>query len=81
MTLTGSQVARLFGRSRGWGWMHVRAGDFGVPRRVGHVWFVDLSAVEKYAGRSFSQSQIRAAQLSARHFDEHFSEAQDRNHD
>lgn len=61
MQITAPTLGRLLGRDRTWAWRHIRRGDFGPDRLVRGARLVPLSAVESYAGMSFTADQIERA--------------------
>jgi hypothetical protein len=68
MVITTPAIARLFLRPRLWAFEHLQAGDFGpVICRRGRAYYVDLAAVEAFAGRSFTPVQLAAAGITQPH--------------
>jgi hypothetical protein len=63
MLLTTTTISRLDGRSTRWARRQVAAGHFGPVIHRCRLWqYVDLAAVEKRLGQTFSVEQIEAAQ-------------------
>ncbi len=54
-------ASRLFGHHHSHTWRLARRGVFGPVSNIKHKLFVSLSAVERHAGRQFSESHIKAA--------------------
>jgi hypothetical protein len=62
MLLTSTQVARLVARPRFWGTRAFKRGQFGpVICGKGRALFVELAAVQRSLGVTFTPEQLRAA--------------------
>ncbi len=62
LLITPPTIGRLLRRPRRWAQRRVVAGAFGpVLKRRGRTYYVDLAAVEAFAGQNFTPAQLAAA--------------------
>ena len=57
--ISGPAVAKLCARTRKWANQHMHRGSFGkITEGRNDVLYVDLTAVERYAGQKFTAAQL-----------------------
>jgi hypothetical protein len=75
MLVSAPTIARLLGRPRLWAHRQAIRGTFGaILHRRGRAYEVELAAVERALGLTFTPSQLSAAGISP-HEDHHGSQA------